>query len=250
MDPKKVVVSGAASGIGEATAIRFAKEGWDVCLTDINDSKLRDVYNKLPQGKHMLYCCDYTHIPSIEKLAEQLQSTWGYVDSLVNCAGVFLPAKAVGSALEDWYAPLTCMISGAVNLTRLCVPLFNTSGRIVHITSIHGERAEDGSSSYAMAKAALNQYCRGLAVELAPQNVLVNAIAPGFVDTPMNWVDGVNVVENEWFHTNYIQEHHLPLKRLARPEEIAGVALFLCGEDASYITGQVITVDGGLTITF
>jgi NAD(P)-dependent dehydrogenase (short-subunit alcohol dehydrogenase family) len=101
-----------------------------------------------------------------------------------------------------------------------------------------------------MAKAAINQYCRVLAVELAPRGILVNAIAPGFIDTPMSVIGGVNELESDWFKRNYVLGHHLPLRRAAQPEEIAGVALFLAGPDASYITGQVIIVDGGLTITF
>ena len=106
------------------------------------------------------------------------------------------------------------------------------------------------ASAYAMAKAAINQYSRALALELAPRGILVNAIAPGFIDTPMSVVNGVNELESDWFRQNYVAGHHLPLKRAGQPEEIAGVALFLAGPDASYITGQVITVDGGLTITF
>lgn len=121
----------------------------------------------------------------------------------------------------------------------------------MHITSIDGQRAERMASAYAMAKAAIDQYCRSLAVELADRDILVNAIAPGFVNTPMSVQgDGVNELESEWFEREYVKGHHLPLRRAARAEEIAGVAWFLCGPDASYITGQVLTVDGGLTITF
>jgi 3-oxoacyl-[acyl-carrier protein] reductase len=88
-------------------------------------------------------------------------------------------------------------------------------------------------------------------VELAPRGILVNAIAPGFIDTEMSIrADGVNELETEWFRTNYVEGQHLPLRRAGRPEEIAGVAAFLAGPDSTYITGQVITVDGGLTITF
>ena len=142
------------------------------------------------------------------------------------------------------------MVNGALYLTRAAVPLLHDGGRIVHVTSIHGDRAEALASSYSMAKAAINQLCRVLAIELAPRGILVNALAPGFIDTPMSVVNGVNELESDWFKQNYVQGHHLPLKRAARPEEIAGVAFFLAGPDASYITGQVITVDGGLTITF
>jgi NAD(P)-dependent dehydrogenase (short-subunit alcohol dehydrogenase family) len=89
-----------------------------------------------------------------------------------------------------------------------------------------------------------------MALELADRNILVNGIAPGFVDTAMSIVDGQNELDSQWFMDNYVNNQHLPLRRAANPDEIAGVAFFLAGKDASYITGQVITVDGGLTITF
>src|SRR5260221_8674474 len=128
------------------------------------------------------------------------------------------------------------MFEGGVSTTRACVPLMPDGGRIIHVTSIHGERAEAGSSAYAMAKAALNQFCRALALELAPRGILVNGIAPGFIDTEMSvGPDGVNELETEWFRQNYVAGHHLPLRRAGRPEEIAGVAAFLAGPDATYL---------------
>jgi len=95
-----------------------------------------------------------------------------------------------------------------------------------------------------MAKAALNQFCRGLAVELAPRGILVNAIAPGFIDTEISiGPDGTSELDTDWFRNNYVKGHHLPLRRAGRPKEIAGVAAFLAGPDATYLTGPVITVD-------
>jgi NAD(P)-dependent dehydrogenase (short-subunit alcohol dehydrogenase family) len=184
-------------------------------------------------------------------MGKTLRERWGRVDVLVNCAGVNRSAHVTDAPLAEWRGPFDTMLEGGVRMTRMVVPLMSAGGRIVHITSIHGERAETGTSAYAMAKAALNQFCRGLAVELAPRGILVNAIAPGFIDTEMSIrADGVNELETDWFRMNYVEGHHLPLRRAGQPEEIAGVAAFLAGPDATYLTGQVITVDGGLTITF
>jgi len=247
---KQVLVSGASSGIGKATAIRFAAEGWDVAINARRKALLAELENELPPGNHLVCAGDYSDPAAAGQIADQIRAAWGRLDALVNCAGVFFPGDAIETALDEWRKPFDIMVNGAVHLTRLAVPLMTAGGRIIHVTSIHGERAEARASSYSMAKAALNQYCRGLAVDLADRGILVNAIAPGFVDTPMSVVGGVNELETDWFRQNYVVGHHLPLKRAGRPEEIAGVAWFLAGPDASYITGQVLTVDGGLTITF
>jgi NAD(P)-dependent dehydrogenase (short-subunit alcohol dehydrogenase family) len=211
---------------------------------------LNEIKVQLPPGKHLVCAGDYSDVLVAEQIAERIQSEWGTLDALVNCAGVSFPGGAVETPLGEWRNAFDIMVNGAVNLTRAAVPLMSSGGRVIHVTSIHGERAEASASSYSMAKAALNQYCRVLAVELAQRNILVNAIAPGFVNTAMSVVNGVNELETEWFRQNYVEGHHLPLRRAGRPEEIAGVAWFLAGPDASYITGQVLTVDGGLTITF
>jgi len=247
---KKALLSGASSGIGEATVRRFAAEGWDVCVNARRERMLEGIVSELPPGDHVVCAGDYSEPEVAARIAQTLRERWGRLDALVNCAGTFNGADSIDSSLEEWRIPLDSMVNGGVNLTRVAVPLMSDGGRIIHITSIHGERAEANASGYSMAKAALNQYCRALALELAPKGILVNAIAPGFVATPMSVVNGVNELETEWFKANYVDGHHLPLKRAGQPEEIAGVAWFLAGPDATYITGQVITVDGGLTITF
>jgi 3-oxoacyl-[acyl-carrier protein] reductase len=207
--------------------------------------------NRLPAGNHLVCPGDYSAAATADAMDRLVRERWGRVDVLVNCAGVVLTADTINSPLEIWRQPFDIMFDGAVRMTRLAVPLMPQGGRIIHVTSIHGRRAETGLSAYAVAKAALNQYCRNLALELAPGGILVNAIAPGFVDTEMSVrPDGVNELDTDWFKANYVQGHHLPLRRAGRPEEIAGVAAFLAGPDATYLTGQVITVDGGLTITF
>ena len=248
---KKIVVTGASSGIGKATARRFAAEGWDVCLNARREPLLNHIVGELPSGDHIVCAGDYSDPAVVQQMGETIRKLWGRLDALVSCAGVSLAAPIIESDIAEWRKPFDLMVNGTINVTRMAAPLMDRGGRIVHVTSIHGERVERNSSAYAMAKAAMNQYCRALALELADKDILVNAIAPGFIDTPMSVSsDGVNELETQWFRDRYVKGNHLPLRRAGQPEEIAGVAYFLAGPDASYLTGQVITVDGGLTITF
>ncbi len=248
---RKAVVTGASSGIGRATAIRLAADGFDVCLNARRHPLLEEVTAVLKPGDHLVCPGDYSDAAAIEAMANVLRERWGRVDVLANCAGLFLPASAIDAPLDEWRAGFDVLFEGGVNVTRMAAALMTDGGRIIHLTSIHGCRAEVKASSYSMAKAALNQYCRALAAELAPRGILVNAIAPGFVDTPMSVLpDGTNELQTDWFRQHYVDGHHLPLRRPGRPEEIAGVASFLAGPDATYITGQVIAVDGGLSVTF
>ena len=250
MDRKKVLVTGAASGIGRAVTIRFASEGYDVCLNDQQSGKLKELIGELPKGDHLVLPGSYAESKTIAEGERIVEKNWGSIDVLVNCAGLFVKTDPLDKDLKRWRLTFDIMLNGCMMMTKLAAKFMLKEGRIVHISSIHGDRAEKHASGYSMAKAAINQYCRSLAVELAGRNILVNAIAPGFVNTAMSVVDGENELESQWFKDNYISSHHLPLRRAAEPEEIAGVAFFLAGKDASYITGQVITVDGGLTITF
>lgn len=247
----KVIITGASSGIGKATAIRFAEDGYDVCLNSRREPLLKELAAKLLPGDHLICPGDYSDPQMIQRMNDTIRDRWGHVDVLVNSAGVIAEAHVIDSPLEEWRRTLDTLLEGATRVTRLVVPFMSHGGRIIHITSIHGERVERGFSAYAVAKAALNQYCRALALELAERNILVNAIAPGFIDTPMSIApDGTNELHTDWFRANYIEGRHLPLRRPGRPEEVAGVARFLAGPDATYITGQVIAVDGGLNITF
>jgi len=248
---KKVLISGASSGIGAATARRFGAEGWDVCLIALPPAgQLQAVKDSLPPGDHLVYAGDFSDPAFMHQLGAELQAHWGWLDVLVSCAGVWWSVDTLKTPMEEWRRCFDIMVNGAVYITRAAAPLLSVGGRIIHITSIHGERAGPECSAYAMAKAAVNQWCRNLALELGPRGILVNAIAPGFINTAMSIVNGVNELESDWFKRDYIEGDHLPLKRPGQPEEVAGVAWFLAGPDASYITGQVIAVDGGLSITF
>jgi len=204
----------------------------------------------MPNGSHIIKSGDYSDKVFIDQLSSFILKEWGDYDVLVNCAGISERTDLVKMPISEWRKSFDIMVNGSLFLTKMSVNHMPQGGRIIHISSFHGERAERYSSSYSMAKTSINQMCRSMALELADRNILVNAISPGFVDTPMSIIDGVNETKTEWFHDNYVKGNHLPLRRAAMPDEIAGVAWFLAGKDSTYITGQVIVVDGGLSITF
>jgi 3-oxoacyl-[acyl-carrier protein] reductase len=248
---KKVIVLGASSGIGKATAERFAKEGWLVIAASRDFDATKKVTESLLGEDHLAVRVDVAIEEDIDALKKLVEERFGHFDVLVNSVGISDGMPLIGSDFDKWNYSLQVMMYGAVKVCRALVPFMNDGGRIIHITSIHYERVESGSSAYGMSKAAITQLTRSLAIELAARNILANAIAPGFINTPMSVkADGGNELDSDWFQDNYVKYNHLPLKRAGQPEEVAGVAYFLAGDDASYITGSVVTVDGGLTITF
>jgi NAD(P)-dependent dehydrogenase (short-subunit alcohol dehydrogenase family) len=251
MKRKKVVVLGGSSGIGKAIAERFSKEGWQVILASSDQSKLDAALIGLTGKDHVVRTMDIRDDMQLQELFVYIEKKHRDFDVLINSVGVSESMPVLENHFPDWDNALQVMLYGTVKSCRLLIPLMKEGGRIIHITSIHDRRVERGNSAYGMAKAAITQFTRSLALELASRGILSNTIAPGFVDTPMS-VDckGQNELDTEWFHDNYVRYDHLPLKRAGLPAEIAGVAWFLSGPDASYITGSVVTVDGGLTITF
>ena len=249
---KIAIVLGGSSGIGKATAQRFAKEGWLVVIASPDLHQLECVRNTLDGEGHLSVELDVRNDAHYLNLTRQLQAQGiHHFDALVNSIGISEHFDVLDKDFNAWNNALEIMLYGTVRSCRTLVPLMRDGGRIIQITSIHYSRVEKGSSAYGMAKAAITQFTRSLALELAPRNILANTIAPGFIDTPMSVKNnGENELNTTWFHDNYIKYGHLPLKRAGHAKEIAGVAYFLAGPDASYITGSVITVDGGLTITF
>ncbi|WP_262249917.1 SDR family NAD(P)-dependent oxidoreductase [Parapedobacter soli] len=248
---KKVVVLGGSSGIGKATAQRFAREGWQVLIASSDGKKAESAKNSLEGEGHLAFQLDIRDTGRLQVFTDLISVQWGSFDVLVNSIGISRSLHVLQSDFTEWDNALQVMLYGNIRSARALVPLMADGGRIINVTSIHSDRVEKGSSGYGMSKAAITQFTRSLALELVPRGILANTIAPGFIDTPMSIDDqGRNELETEWFYDNYLKYDHLPLKRPGRPEEIAGVVYFLAGPDASYITGSVVTVDGGLTITF
>lgn len=248
---KKVIVLGGSSGIGKATVERFAKEGWSVAIGSPDYKNAQKVIDGLMGDGHIAFKVDVKKNNEILQFSKKIKSLWGTFQVLVNSVGISEGFPVIDSNFKNWDNAIQIMLYGSVKSCRALIPLMEDGGRIINITSIHHDRVAINSSAYGMSKAAITQFTRSLALELAPRNILANAIAPGFVNTPMSIKkNGKNELDSTWFKDNYIKYGHLPLKRAGEPKEVAGLAYFLAGPDATYITGSVITVDGGLTTTF
>jgi NAD(P)-dependent dehydrogenase (short-subunit alcohol dehydrogenase family) len=242
---RTALVTGAANGIGRAIAERFVAEGATVAVLDREPAP-----DEL--GVARAFRFDLAETDRLDDLVDEVENAVGPLDVLVNNAGIFEPALAVDLTPDSYRRVLAVNLDAPVFLARKAARgmIERGYGRIVNITSIHGQVGEESALSYDVAKSGLNQATRTLAIELGPHGVLVNAVAPGFVATRMSMVDGKNELESEWFRDVYVKYGKLPLRRWAEPAEIARHVAWLASEDNTYLTGQVVTVDGGLTVTF
>jgi NAD(P)-dependent dehydrogenase (short-subunit alcohol dehydrogenase family) len=230
LEGRHALVTGAANGIGRAIAERFRAEGARVTGVDVEGAV--DVR------------FDLTETAGIGELVESV----GPVDVLCSVAGIFDAMWAVELDLQRYRRLLAVNLDAPIVLaSRVGRGMAERGyGRILSITSIHGLRGEEQSLAYDVSKAGLEGGTRTLAIELGPHGVLVNALAPGFVRTRMSGGE----LESEWFNSVYVENRKLPLRRPAEPAEIAAHAAWLCSEQNTYLTGQVVTVDGGVTVTF
>jgi NAD(P)-dependent dehydrogenase (short-subunit alcohol dehydrogenase family) len=242
---RTVLVTGGANGIGRAIVSRFVAEGARVALVD------REPVSDLDDSV-TAFRFDLVETERLDALHDEIEATIGPLDVLVNNAGIYEPALAVDVSLESYRRVLAVNLDAPVFLARIAAARMipRGYGRIVNITSIQGQFGEELALSYGVAKAGLNQATRTLAIELGQHGILVNSVAPGFVSTRMSIVEGRNELESEWFRDVYVKYGKLPLRRPAEPSEIARHVAWLASEENTYLTGQVVTVDGGLTVTF
>jgi 3-oxoacyl-[acyl-carrier protein] reductase len=238
LEGRHALVTGAANGIGKAVAERFRAEGARVTGVDVE------------HGADLRF--DLSETERLPELVEAAESANGPLDVLCSVAGIFDAVWAVEITVEQYRRVLAVNVDAPILLAALCGRGMAARGygRIVSVTSIHARFGEEQSLAYDVAKAGLEGGTRTLAIELGPHGVLVNAVAPGFVSTRMSIVNGQNELESEWFRTVYVENRKLPLRRPAQPEEIAAHCAWLCSEQNTYVTGQSLGVDGGLSVTF
>jgi len=239
---KVVVVTGGSRGIGRAACFLFACHDAKVVINYAsNKLAAQQVLDEIVSagGQGMIYGCDVSDQRSVRMMMETVFNTYGAIDVLVNNAGVWLPAPITHFSFDTYQRTLDINLHGSVYCIDAVLPymLRQSGGRIINIASTAGQRGEAGYSPYAASKGAIISLTKSLATELADKNILVNCVAPGWVDTEMS----AEALEKDQDAIMRL----IPLKRAGRPEEIAWPILFLASEGATYITGEIFNVNGG-----
>ena len=235
MTKKNIFISGASRGIGKSMVEHFAKSNFNVVGTSRNDFKFdNDLENLFPIK------LDVTSRNDVKDCFDELKSKNLLPDILINNAGITADQLFLRMSDDDWDNVINTNLTGTFNLTKIFLKnmIKNKFGRIINISSISGLMGNPGQVNYSSSKAALNGFTKSLAKEVGSRNITVNCVAPGFIDTDMTSYIGDN-------ERNEILKQ-IPLNKFGSPEDISKLVMFLMSDEASYITGQTISIDGGL----
>ena len=242
---KCALITGATRGIGKQIAITLAKQGYNIALNYRKENE--DLENIKKQIKELNVRClpvkgDVSIFDDTANMVNQIINEFGKIDVLVNNAGITKDALLMRMKKEDFEDVINVNLVGTFNVTKNVIPYMikQRSGRIINISSVVGVSGNAGQTNYSASKAGIIGFTKSLAKEVASRNILVNAVAPGFIETQMTDVLKQEVKEEI--------AKNIPLRRMGTPEDVANVVKFLAGEQSSYITGQVINVDGGMVM--
>ena len=249
------IVTGAGQGLGRAVSLEFVDEGSTVALLERNSETLHAVAAEIREkgGACEPYELDITDYDAYRSAVTDLIAKFGKIDAIVNNAAVTLAYSTIlEDTLEDWRRTVAINLEAVYMGSKLVAPHMaeRGGGRIISIASVQGFAASGEVGPYNAAKGGIIALTKSMAVELGPSNILVNAVAPGFMRTPMSIIDGVDETETREFREWYVEKRRIPLQRTGYPEDMAGTVVFLASNYCRYMTGQVLVVDGGLTSTF
>lgn len=238
---KVAIVTGGTAGIGREIAKKLHSHGAKVAIIGTNPERGGEVVQELKENA-VFYACNVSNTQEVDETVKQILSHFGRVDILVNNAGITRDLLLLKMSEEDWDQVMETNVKSCYNFAKACTrPMMKSRfGRIINISSVIGLTGNAGQVNYAASKAAMIGFTKALAKELASRNILVNCIAPGFIQTRMT--DAMTEAQKE------ITLTQIPLNRMGTTDEIANSVLFLASDLSTYITGQVITVDGGMVM--
>ena len=241
-DRRVAVVTGASRGIGKQIAIALAAKQVAVALVGRDETSLQAVRESIG-GSAEVFLADVSEESAVERLRDQVNESLGSADILINNAGIILRKRMLDLSTEEWNRVIQTNLTGPFLCARAFAPgmIAKKFGRIVNITSIFSHVGYLDRTAYCASKAGLLGLTKALALELAPHNVTVNGVSPGPIATEMNTGQMLDSVKNAQFLS------HVPLGRWGRPEEVGATTVFLCSDEAGFITGADILVDGGWT---
>ena len=240
MKEKVVLITGASGGIGKAMAKKFAEAQAKIALNDIAEAQeaLKSFSQEIG-GKYFL--ADVSKLEEVEKMVQDIQKEFGRLDVLVNNAGITQDRTLAKMTKEEWQKVIDIDLTGVFNCSKASLPLLIANqGKIVNISSLVGQRGNFGQTNYAAAKAGIIGFTKALSKEVGRFGVTVNAIAPGFIET--------RLTENLPPELKETIKKFTPLGRFGKPEEVASLVFFLASEEANFITGTVVNIDGGLPL--
>lgn len=242
---KAAIVTGASRGIGRAVALKLAEKGYIVVVNYAsNIQKAQEVVEEIcsKNGTAIAIKADVSHLSEVKMMVDEVIERYGNVSVLVNNAGITKDNLVVRMTEEEWDAVINTNLKGTFNCIK-CVSrqmIKQRYGRIVNISSVIGLMGNAGQSNYAASKAGIIGLTKSIAKELAPRGINVNAVAPGYIETDMTDVLSEDIKGK--------MLEAIPLQRFGKPEDVANLVAFLVSDEASYITGQIISIDGGMAI--
>lgn len=242
---KTAIITGGSRGIGKAIALKLAKKGANIVVNyTSNSSKAEEVVNEIKKmGREaMAVKADVSNPDDVKNLIKETEKKFSSIDILINNAGITRDTLLIRMKEDDWDKVMSVNLKGTFLCTKLVGKkmMKQRSGNIVNIASVVGIIGNAGQANYSASKAGIIGFTKSTAKELSSRGINVNAVAPGFIETEMTKKLSEEVVEN--------YAKNIPLGKMGKPEDVANVVSFLCSEEASYITGQVINVDGGMVM--